>query len=202
MIKINNVSKKYKDKLILNEINYCFENTGLYVIKGYNGCGKTTLLSIIALIDINYSGEIIIDDQHFDSSNLLTKDKYRKKNISYILPSNNLISFLSIKDNILLESNNLIDPLLNGIDLDKNINQISGGQEMLVAISRFLNSNKSIGLLDEITSQLDEKNTFKIMERLIEVSKKKLIIFVSHDSRVLKMPGIKVLTLEGGKLHD
>lgn len=202
MIKINNVSKKYKDKLILNDINYCFENNGLYVIKGYNGCGKTTLLNILALIDINYSGEIIIDDQHFDSSSFMTKDKYRKKNISYILPSNNLISFLSIKDNILLESNNLIDPLLNGIDLDKNINQISGGQEMLVAISRFLNSNKSIGLLDEITSQLDEKNTFKIMERLIEVSKKKLIIFVSHDSRVLKMPGIKVLTLEGGKLHD
>lgn len=201
MIDVHITSKKYNEREILNNIKYVFNDTGLYILKGYNGCGKTTLLRIMALLDTHYEGRIILNK--INTKNTLHHlSIIRKEDISYIMPANNLISFLTLKENIKLETNITDDILLKGINLDKKPNQISGGQEILVAISKFLNNNKKIGLLDEVTSQLDNENFQVVIDRLIQASKNKLIILATHDSRVLKIPNLKVLTLEEGDLHD
>ena len=98
MIKITNLTKKYKDNVILNNLSYTFNDHGLYVIRGYNGAGKTTLAKILALLDFNYSGTIELDEVNIKK--MKNVNKVRNQRISYIMPKNNLLSFLNALDNI------------------------------------------------------------------------------------------------------
>lgn len=172
----------------------------MFIINGYNGVGKTTLLNIISLMDSNFEGQIYFDGENFSNSSFRKRQSFRSKNISYVLYNNNLFSFLNAKENLLLDSNLEYTELLSDIDLDKNINHLSGGQQMLVALFRVINQRKKIILLDEVTSQLSDENVKKLMNKLIEISKQCLIILVTHDLRVLNHYPLKTYELKEGKL--
>lgn len=172
----------------------------MFIINGYNGVGKTTLLNIISLMDSNFEGQIYFDGENFSNSSFRKGQSFRSKNISYVLYNNNLFSFLNAKENLLLDSNLEYTELLSDIDLDKNINHLSGGQQMLVALTRVINQRKKIILLDEVTSQLSDENVKKLMNKLIEISKQCLIILVTHDLRVLNHYPLKTYELKEGKL--
>ena len=200
MIELKSIYKRYGKYLVLNNVSICFPSQGMFIINGYNGVGKTTLLNIISLMDSNFEGQIYFDGENFSNSSFRKGQSFRSKNISYVLYNNNLFSFLNAKENLLLDSNLEYTELLSDIDLDKNINHLSGGQQMLVALFRVINQRKKIILLDEVTSQLSDENVKKLMNKLIEISKQCLIILVTHDLRVLNHYPLKTYELKEGKL--
>lgn len=200
MIELKSIYKRYGKYLVLNNVSICFPSQGMFIINGYNGVGKTTLLNIISLMDSNFEGQIYFDGENFSNSSFRKRQSFRSKNISYVLYNNNLFSFLNAKENLLLDSNLEYTELLSDIDLDKNINHLSGGQQMLVALFRVINQRKKIILLDEVTSQLSDENVKKLMNKLIEISKQCLIILVTHDLRVLNHYPLKTYELKEGKL--
>lgn len=97
MIIANKISKKFDNKNILNDFNYKFNDTGLYLIVGENGSGKTTLLNII-------SGLVTPDDGSIIYNNVICNKKeyeyLRREEISYIFQNTNLINSLSVRDNL------------------------------------------------------------------------------------------------------
>lgn len=201
MIELKSVCKRYHKCLVLEKVSLYFPSEGMFIINGYNGAGKTTLLNIISLMDNHFEGELFFDGENFSKKSFRKRQEFRNKNISYVLYSNNLFSFLNAKDNLLLDSKFEYTDLLSGIDLQKNINQLSGGQQMLITMTRVINQRKKIILLDEVTSQLDDENVKKLMKKLIEISKDCLIILVTHDLRVLNHYPLKTYELKEGKLE-
>lgn len=199
MIKITNLTKKYKDNVILNNLSYTFNDHGLYVIRGYNGAGKTTLANILALLDFNFDGKVELNDVNIKK--IRNINKIRNERISYIMPKNNLFSFFNVLENITWFNKEYDDTLIKNIDTSKSINELSGGEKLLVAITRALNSSKDIIILDEITSQLDKEHTLLVLNYLKELQKDKLIILITHDIRALNKD-VTILELKEGKLYD
>jgi len=199
MIKITNLTKKYKNKVILNDLSYDFDTHGFYIIKGYNGAGKTTLANILALLDFNFDGKVELDGVNIKK--IRNINKIRNERISYIMPKNNLFSFFNVLENITCFNKEYDDTLIKNIDTSKSINELSGGEKLLVAITRALNSSKDIIILDEITSQLDKEHTLLVLNYLKELQKDKLIILITHDIRALNKD-VTILELKEGNLYD
>lgn len=201
MLNVKIEEKSYKNRLILKNIDCSFNDKGLYVIRGFNGSGKTTLLRIISFLDKDFIG--CVEYESIDSTmSTDKKDNFRKNNIFYCKPNNNLISFLNVEENIKLESNNISLELLGDIPLKAYVNELSGGQQMLVALSKMINTTKKYIYLDEVTSQLDDINTAKLYDVLKRLSKTKLIILATHDTRILNLADVKIIELREGELYD
>ena len=196
MIELKNITKKFNNNIVLDNLNYKFSDTGLYVINGDNGSGKTTLSYIIGLLDNKYEGKFYFN--HVDVSKLPKKEynQAREKFISYIFSKNNLIPYLNVKENLDLSNseNNFID-----LDMKQDVNTLSGGEEILLALNIEINKKKKIYILDEVTSMLDNDHFNKLMEIINNLSKEVLIIMISHDKRTDKYG--KQLKLNKGKLN-
>ena len=129
MIKIENAIKKYKDQVVLNDLNLELDEFGLVAIRGESGSGKTTLLNCLSGLDSFTSG---------------TVTGIKKGDVSFIFQDFQLIDNLTIKENLLIVTDNKsneIEEALEKVDIrfpDKKINQLSGGQKQRVAIARAL----------------------------------------------------------------
>lgn len=196
MLELKNITKKFNNNIVLDNLNYKFSEIGLYVINGDNGSGKTTLSYIIGLLDNKYEGKFYFN--HVDVSKLSKKEynQAREKFISYIFSKNNLIPYLNVKENLDLSNseNNFID-----LDMKQDVNTLSGGEEILLALNIEINKKKKIYILDEVTSMLDNNHFNKLMEIIDNLSKEVLIIMISHDNRTDKYG--KQLKLNKGKLN-
>ncbi len=196
MIELKNITKRFNNNIVLDNLNYKFLETGLYVINGDNGSGKTTLSYIIGLLDNKYEGKFYFNN--VDVSKLSKKEynQAREKFISYIFSKNNLIPYLNVKDNLDLSNseNNFID-----LEMKQDVNTLSGGEEILLALNIEINKKKKIYILDEVTSMLDNDHFNKLMEIINNLSKEVLIIMISHDKRTDKYG--KQLKLNKGKLN-
>lgn len=186
MITCRKLSKKYDDRTVLNNFNYVFKQTGMYLLFGRSGSGKTTLLNLITGL-INFdSGSIEFDflKKPFikQVDNKVVADK-----IAYISQNTYFVDYLTILDNLKLCTDDFkkITSLLDEFQLtniiEKYPHQISGGERQRLAIIQALLSEKEIFLLDEPTASLDKENKMIIFEMLSLLKKKFLIIVSSHD---------------------
>ena len=196
MIELKNITKRFNNNIVLDNLNYKFSETGLYIINGDNGSGKTTLSYIIGLLDNKYEGKFYFNN--VDVSKLSKKEynQAREKFISYIFSKNNLIPYLNVKENLELSNseNNFID-----LEMKQDVNTLSGGEEILLALNIEINKKKKIYILDEVTAMLDNDHFNKLMEIINNLSKEVLIIMISHDKRTNKYG--KQLKLNKGKLN-
>lgn len=196
MIELKNITKRFNNNIVLDNLNYKFSETGLYVINGDNGSGKTTLSYIIGLLDNKYEGKFYFNN--VDVSKLSKKEynQAREKFISYIFSKNNLIPYLNVKENLDLSNseNNFID-----LEMKQDVNTLSGGEEILLALNIEINKKKKIYILDEVTAMLDNDHFNKLMEIINNLSKEVLIIMISHDKRTNKYG--KQLKHNKGKLN-
>jgi putative ABC transport system ATP-binding protein len=207
VIELINVSKVYRSKaseyIALKNINLKVEKGDFLAIVGPSGSGKTTLLNIIGLLDSPTSGSVILEGKDVTTLNESEKAYLRNKKIGFVFQTYNLISYLTVYENVELplvisginesERRKIVIDILSRIpgllDLkDKKPNQLSAGQQQRVAIARALVMNPSIILADEPTANLDTRSGQAIISIFREISDKMrvTIIMATHDPEMLK----------------
>lgn len=204
-ITIKKLSFGYGDKKILDNVNLKFCKNKKYAIIGKSGCGKSTMLKILMGIYRNYDGKIYLDQ---NEATVYSPEQIQNQ-LSYI--DQNVFMFnTTIKENITLgekfsdaqielalKESALIDDIGKmPLGLDTNVGEagknLSGGQKQRVAIARALIHNKSILLIDEGTSALDNYNA-DIIEKNLLSNQNLTLIMVSHhlsDENKKKFDGI------------
>ena len=196
---LKNVTFKYKDETILENINFELVKNSKIVISGKSGSGKSTLLDLLTGFISPNSGHIYINDKEVKDSafdQFLSKTSYIPQTPFFL--DSDLVSNIAIGQNeeVKKENINKIAQLLNIVELQEfseNIKKgtnpnlgergtlISGGQRQRVAIARGLFFNPEILILDEATNSIDEKTELKILENIINNFKNLTIIMVSHS---------------------
>ena len=195
MIEIKNVSKQFKNETAIDYRDVTFETGKSYMLLGASGCGKSTLLNMIAGILSPDAGEIVIDGEVMNKKTQSEKDKFRIRNIGYIFQDFKLINEMTVLDNINILRLEGVDTsraaeVLQKLDMldkkNKKIKYLSGGQKQRVAIARALVKLPDIILADEPTGNLNFSIGEQVIRELVEVSKGKTLIAVTHDDRLAK----------------
>mgnify|MGYP000771315164 FL=1 len=214
MLELKNVSKIYRTKTksdvyALNDVNITFPKSGMYLINGKSGCGKTTLLNIIGGLDLDFQGEYYIDNKLLKTTSDF--DNFRRTKISFIFQDYNLVDDLNVKENLELgykftgqSSNEKIGEVLKKVGLEGYENrfpkELSGGEQQRIAVARALLKNAPILLADEPTGNLDKNNSIEICKLLKEIAQDKLVIMVSHDEELSKAFSDSIIKLEKGHI--
>ena len=220
MLKLKNIKKDYKTgdfiQHALKNISVSFRKNEFVAILGPSGSGKTTLLNIIGGLDRYDSGDLIIDGKSTKSFKDKDWDAYRNHAVGFIFQSYNLISHISVLENVEMgmtlsgvssaERRRKALELLEKVGLKdhahKKPNQLSGGQMQRVAIARALANDPKIILADEPTGALDSKTSTQIMELIKEIAKDKLVIMVTHNAELAKDYASRIVSMKDGVILD
>lgn len=218
MLQLKNIYKSYivgeEKQQVLKDINITFRKNEFVSILGASGSGKTTLLNIIGGLDVYDSGDLVIDNLSTKNFTKKNWDSYRNYKIGFVFQNYNLISHLSVLENVELALT------LSGINkkerkekakyalikvglkdhINKKPNQLSGGQMQRVAIARAIVNNPDIILADEPTGALDSNTSEQIMDILKEISKEKLIIMVTHNKEIANKYSDRIIELKDGEI--
>lgn len=199
---------------VLKDVNLDVEEGEFTVIDGASGSGKTTLLNIIGGIDKPTSGSIMVFDENIEDKNEDFMATFRCKSIGFVFQSYNLISTLTMAENVAFPMEWLrkpqeqiekrVEELLDIVGLRHRAEhfpyQLSGGEQQRVAFARALANDPPLLLVDEPTGNLDTTTSLKIIDILGKLKGDgKTIIVATHDDRIFKLADQK-LRLEDGKL--
>lgn len=193
MIEIKNLGKQFQNETEIEYRDITFESGKSYMLLGASGCGKSTLLNMIAGILSPTKGTIIIDGVSMSSASQKEKDKFRIEKIGYIFQDFKLITDMTVADNIeilRLEGVDVsgMDDMLRSLGIFEKkgakIKHLSGGQKQRVAIARALVKRPEIILADEPTGNLNFAIGEQVIRELVEVSRGKTLIAVTHDDRL------------------
>ncbi len=191
-------------------------NSGEFVaLVGPSGSGKTTMLSILAVLLTPTSGQVLIDGQDLAKMSEKQRVVLRREKIGFTFQSNNLIPYLTAKENVefMLRLNGKANragrvrsqELLARLGLNDRLHnlpaQMSGGQQQRVAIARALIHNPTVVLADEPTASLDTERAFQVVETFANLihENNRAGIMVTHDLRMCKYVD-RVLQMRDGKL--
>ena len=220
MIKLNKLNKYFnknkKNQIhVINDINLTLPEKGLVVLVGPSGSGKTTLLNVLGGLDKVQNGTIDFGDVSIDKYRPKVWDKIRNEQIGYIFQNYNLLTNLTVYDNIALtlnmvgvvdkeEIDNRIEFLLEKVGLGnyrrRRASQLSGGQQQRVAIARALAKNPRVIIADEPTGNLDSKNSIDVMNIIKNISREKLVVLVTHEDELANFYADRVIRLKDGQV--
>lgn len=204
MLKTTGLKYLYKHGKTIEFPDIEIETGQRLLISGFSGCGKTTLLSLIAGALRLQEGSINFNDNDYSDMSSMSLDKFRADHIGYIFQTLNLIPFLNVSENIALgikfsknrkskvsDMHQEIERLINSLGLEKEIlntaiDNLSVGQQQRVAAARALLGKPDLILADEPTSALDSDTTKKFLNEVMETfdASKQAIIMVSHDASI------------------
>lgn len=219
-LELRNIKKSYflgqEEFAVLKGIDLDFELGDFVSVLGESGGGKSTLMNIIGGLDRNFEGEVTIEGRSLDHKQEQKLDEYRRGTIGYIYQSYNLISHLTVLENVLIsldmtalghkEREERAKDLLARVGLADQIakhpNQLSGGQKQRVAIARALAPDPQVIIADEPTGALDAQNTAEVLELLQAIAQEgKLVIAVTHSQDVANH-GTRIVHLADGKIDS
>ena len=193
MIAIKDLSMRFGEETRISYEDFTFENGSSYVILGPSGCGKSTLLNLIAGILAPTDGSVFFDGRDMANASQRERDAFRIGHIGYIFQDFKLLEGMSVEDNLRVLSLEKID--LSGMDgaleslgirhLKKRVvRRLSGGEKQRVAIARALMLRPEVILADEPTGNLNFEIGSAVVDRLLEVSRGRTLIAVTHDDRL------------------
>lgn len=218
MLELKNINKSYKTgdfvQHALNDVSLKFGKCEFVSILGSSGSGKTTLLNILGGLDRYDSGDLIINNKSTKKFKSVEWDYYRNNCVGFIFQSYNLISHISVLENVemalILSGYKKKDRRVKALEaLDKvglkdhaykKPNQLSGGQMQRVAIARALVNDPEIILADEPTGALDSITSVQIMDLIKKIAKGKLVIMVTHNRELAEDYATRVIELKDGRI--
>ena len=218
MIKVKGLTKTYTTgdfvQKALDNVSLNFRDNEFVAILGPSGSGKTTFLNVVGGLDRYDSGDIIINGTSTKEFNDRQWDAYRNKSVGFVFQSYNLISHLSILDNVELSmtlakvnSVKRKQKALDGLErvglkehAHKKPNQLSGGQMQRVAIARALVNDPDIILMDEPTGALDTKTSVAVLDLIKEISNDKLVVMVTHNQELANDYASRIVEFRDGQI--
>lgn len=212
-VTLKNVTKSYDNKkIIINDINLDIKDKEFIVLVGASGCGKSTILRMIAGLEDITSGEIKIDNRVVN--NVHPKDR----DIAFVFQSYALYPHMNVYDNIAFglkmrkTNKNLIDEKVKEVAevldltqyLDRKPKQLSGGQRQRVALGRAMVRNPKVFLMDEPLSNLDAKLRVQMRSEIKKLHKKldTTFIYVTHDQTEALTMGDRIVVLDKGLIQQ
>lgn len=214
MIKVENITKRFKNRMVLKSISFQIEKGEFVSIIGPSGCGKTTLLKMINRLIKPTSGKIYINGQNIYDKDPITL----RRNMGYVIQQNGLFPHMTIKDNIEIipklekkkseEIYKRTIELMNMVDLnpDEYLNrypsELSGGEQQRIGVARAFANDTDIVLMDEPFSALDPITRADLQNELLNLQSKlnKTIVFVTHDmDEALKLSN-KICLMKDGEI--
>lgn len=217
MILLKNINKYFLDenKQVLHNIDLTISEGEIITIMGPSGAGKSTLLNIIGLIDQDYSGTYLLNQESMKNKNEIELSQIRNEKIGFIFQHFNLIELDTVFENIELpllyskkKVENITERIMKAIQIvgmaeyiNTKPKYLSGGQKQRVAIARALVNKPKLVIADEPTGSLDSESTKEIMELLVELNStyKITILIVTHDPKIVEYCN-RLIMIHDGKI--
>ncbi|WP_127848760.1 ATP-binding cassette domain-containing protein [Lacticaseibacillus hulanensis] len=220
MLELKHIKKYYHvgDTLTKaqDDVSVAFRKQEFVAILGPSGSGKTTMLNIIGGLDRYDSGDLLIKGKSTKTFKDADWDAYRNNSVGFIFQSYNIITHLSIMDNVEMGMT------LSGVDaatkrkkaedalirvglkdhMHKKPTQLSGGQMQRVAIARAIANDPEILLADEPTGALDSETSQEIMKLIKDLSKERLVIMVTHNPDLAYQYADRIIKFADGQIQD
>lgn len=209
-LEVKNLTKKYRDKTVLNNISFNVIDGEFLSILGPSGCGKTTLLKILIGIENPTSGTITKEGRSILNSSP------SKREMGIVFQNYALFPNMTVLNNVMYALKNkykdkkLIrekaEEMIKLVNMQEHINkyphELSGGQQQRVAIARTLALNPSIILFDEPMSALDADNRLALRKELKQIQKKfkTTIIYITHDQEEAFSLSDRVMVMNLGNI--
>ena len=203
MIELKSVKKSFGDRVLYQDLNLSIADGEFAVLTGASGCGKTTLLDMIAGIEPIDSGTILADG--LDITKRKNRLSYFQTKLGMLFQNFALIENMTVQKNLELvqkksRSDITIEDALRRVGmqehLDKKVCTLSGGEQQRIALARLMVKQCSIILADEPTGSLDTDNAAKVMAILADLNQMgKTVVMVTHDTKYQDM-GSRQIDLE------
>lgn len=217
-LEFKGLSKQYENKKVLENIDLSLENVSKIAIIGPSGGGKTTLLRMIAGLETQTSGNIILNDVDYEGLNTEKKKEAHRATLGFVFQAHSLFSHMTVLENITfpqikLQGKEKSEAELTACELlerfgllehkDKLPSKLSGGQQQRVAIIRAIAIDTKILLFDEPTSALDPVLTEEVLSMIAELNTLgKEFIIVTHALGFAKQFADYTLFVDSGKIIE
>lgn len=217
ILTLDNVSYVYKNRYqtvqAVKDVSFSFEQGKVYAVMGKSGSGKTTMLSLMAGLDLPSAGQVIFADTATSDMN---RDKYRREDVSVIYQAYNLFPLLTVLENIMYplelkgmkakEAKAQAAEMIKSVGLTEEVFKrfpamLSGGEQQRVAIARAIVSQPKVILADEPTGNLDTENGENIVKLLKDLAYERncCVIIVTHDPAIATHADV-VLRMQDGEV--
>ncbi|ORO80655.1 ABC transporter ATP-binding protein [Streptococcus oralis] len=213
MIELQHIWKQFGSRIIFSDLNLNFQSGMVYALIGDSGCGKTTLLNMLAKLETFDKGEIIYKGKSLAS---LKNEEFYRNELGYLFQNFGLLESQTIRENLELgligkkknkkqEKERLLLQALQAVRLDylslnQKIYELSGGEAQRVALAKIILKDPPLILADEPTASLDPKNSKEIMEILLELrNANRTIIIATHNPSIWKMADQVIHLSQDGK---
>jgi ABC-type lipoprotein export system ATPase subunit len=217
IIEIKAITKNFGQTTVLDNVNLTVKQGEFITIRGKSGVGKSTLLKILGFLETPNAGTIKLFGKDITKLNDSQRSELRLKNIGFAFQFFNLLSSLTVNENIELplalagvkknQRKQRITELLNYFQIEHLAERfpenLSGGEKQRIAIIRALSNNPKILLADEPTSSIDDENTELLMNLLTSINKNQdLTIIMTTTDLYEKYPTTQDLTLKDAQLQQ
>ncbi len=222
LIKLENICKHFITEEVetraVSQVNLLINQGDYLSLSGPSGCGKSTLLSLLGLLDSPTSGDYLLDGINVSSLNRDQRSKIRNEQVGFIFQSFNLISDLTVSENVMLplsyrsgfsqaDATAKVSEVLDKVEMSHRKNhfpsQLSGGQQQRVAVARALVNDPAFILADEPTGNLDSKNADAVMQLIKALHQEgSTICMVTHDPRSAEQADRRIEMFDGKIIVD
>ncbi|MEI7764996.1 MAG: ABC transporter ATP-binding protein [bacterium] len=220
MIEVNDLKKEYFEgettTRALRGVTFSIKKGEFVSIMGPSGSGKSTLLHILSFLDRPTGGTYQFENKSIDEMNDLDLARVRNKDMGFIFQSFNLLSRLSVHDNVeipLLYSDilpskraKLVEEAVRAVGLEEKLHteagRLSGGQKQRVAIARALVTDPNVIFADEPTGNLDSESGLQVMEILESLNDKgRTVILVTHETQTAEFAD-RIIRIKDGMVES
>lgn len=197
MIKVEHLTKKFKEKVIFEDINCTLETGKAYAIVGKSGAGKTTFLNVLSGLEQPSSGKVVITDLTVNGKN---RKKLYRTTFGFIFQNFGLIDTETVKQNLELglvnqkltkgQKSKRMHAALKQVGLEKmpfnqKVYTLSGGEQQRIALARILLKTPKVIFADEPTGSLDSENSKVVLKTLLNnFDPAATIVIATHDPSV------------------